>query len=103
MLMKTETKADASRKNDFRWKLFAHEYLVDLNGSRAAIAAGYSENGAHVRASELLRNRKVQELIEKLTVERVKKVDLSDERVLRELCRLAFSDPRKFFNDDGTA
>jgi phage terminase small subunit len=80
-----------SRKTDARWKLFAHEYVVDLNGSRAAIAAGYSEKGAHVRASELLRNRKVKDLIDQLTAERAKKLGLSADRILEELGRMAFA------------
>jgi phage terminase small subunit len=71
--------------------LFAHEYVIDLNGSRAAIAAGYSENGAHVSASRLLRNAKVSKLIEQITAERAKKLGLTAESVLSELGRMAFS------------
>jgi phage terminase small subunit len=82
---------EKGRKTDARWKLFAHKYVIDLNGSRAAIAAGYSENGAHVVASRLLRNAKVSKLIDDLTAERAKKLGLTADRVLEELSRMAFS------------
>jgi phage terminase small subunit len=35
---------------------FIDEYLVDGNGAGAAVRAGYSPAGAHVRASRMLRN-----------------------------------------------
>ena len=44
-------------------KIFCEEYLKDFNGSRAAIAAGYSSNGARVRAVELLAKPQVKEFI----------------------------------------
>jgi hypothetical protein len=43
---------------------FALEYAVDLNGTRAAVAAGYGKAGAHVTASRLLRNPKVQKALQ---------------------------------------
>ena len=36
--------------------MFAAEYLIDLNATRAAIAAGFSAATAHVTGSKLLRN-----------------------------------------------
>jgi phage terminase small subunit len=47
-----------------RRRAFAYEYLRDRNGTQAAIRAGYAESGAHVEASRLLRNPKVQAIIE---------------------------------------
>ena len=37
-----------------RARVFVDEYLVDLNGTRAAIRAGYSVRTAKVKASTLL-------------------------------------------------
>ena len=74
-----------------RHEIFAREYVKDLNGTRAAIAAGYGEKGAHVRASQLLRNRKVQGLLAKLTKKHADKLDLSTEKVLSELSSMGFS------------
>lgn len=47
-----------------RADLFAIEYLVDFNGTQAAIRAGYAEGAAHVQATRLLRNDKVLSRIE---------------------------------------
>ena len=74
-----------------RYEFFAREYLIDLNGTRAAIAVGYSEAGAAVRANELLRKRKVQELIQQFQTKRASKLGLKAEQVVEELRRLAFS------------
>lgn len=81
---------------------FIKEYLIDHNATRAAISAGYSENGAEVTGHRLLRNPKVREEIEKANAEINSSLDVSIERVRKELARLAFYDPRKFFKDDGS-
>lgn len=83
-------------------RIFVREYLVDRNGTRAAIAAGYSKKTAEAAASRLLRNVKVAEEIGQLTEKRIEGLEVTSERVLRELARLAFLDPRKFFKDDGS-
>ena len=50
----------STRIREFRSKLtaqqlrFVDEYLIDLNGTRVAIRAGYSHKGAEVRGSELV-------------------------------------------------
>ena len=86
-----------ARKNS-RHEIFTREYVKDLNGTRAAIAAGYGEKGAHVRASQLLRNRKVQGLLAKLTKKHADKLDLSAEKVLSELSRMGFSNFLDYVN-----
>jgi phage terminase small subunit len=45
---------------------FCHHYLETGNGTASAKAAGYGESGAHVRASTLLKNSKVQKYLEDL-------------------------------------
>jgi phage terminase small subunit len=79
------------RKTKRRYQIFAREYLVDLNGKRAAIAAGYSSRSAEVTASRLLKKPRVQKLIRKLMRRRAEKLDLTGEKVLKELARLAFA------------
>lgn len=44
---------------------FVQAYLVDSNGKKAAIKAGYSKAGAEVAASRLLRHPKVAEALKK--------------------------------------
>jgi phage terminase small subunit len=83
--------ANSSLKIDRRVELFVREYLVDFNGARAAIAAGYAEKSARVTASRLLTKANIQALIEKLQAERTKKLDITAERILSELSKMAFS------------
>lgn len=45
-------------------KLFCDEYLVDLNGTQAAIRAGYSENSATEIASQNLTKLHIKEYIQ---------------------------------------
>lgn len=77
------------------------EYLKDMNGTRAAIAAGYSPNGAEVTASKLLRNSKVSEQIDKKLGKKLDKLEISSDRILNELAKVAFLDPRKFYDEHG--
>jgi phage terminase small subunit len=90
-----------SDKREARAEIFAREYLIDLNGARAAIAAGYSKKGADVAAQRMLGNVRVKALIAKLTEEKFAKLDISAERILQELARLAFLDPRRLFTPEG--
>lgn len=71
--------------------MFAREYVIDLNGTRAAIAAGYSESTAASKASQLLTKSKVQRLIQELQSKRASKLELKAEHITEELRRLAFS------------
>ncbi len=85
-----------------RRELFAREYVIDLNGTRAAIAAGYSPNGANSKAAQLLATVRVQKRVEELLAKRASKLEIKADRVLEELAKLAFLDPRKFYREDGS-
>lgn len=88
-----------------REQAFVQHYRADpkRNATRAAIAAGYSEKTAEAAASRLLRNVKVRERIRELDGPVLAKHNLTAERVLQEIARLCFVDPRKFFRADGSA
>lgn len=59
---------------------FVNEYLIDMNGARAARAAGYSEKTARIAASgDLLTNPNVKEAIQKKLKERAAAADGSFE------------------------
>lgn len=80
---------------------FCYEYIANsFNGTKAAIAAGYSEKGANARASELLARRKVQDKIKELTEKYLKKIEFNGQKVLNEIALLSFSDMRKHMNAD---
>lgn len=72
-------------------KRFAKEYLIDLNATRAYIAAGYSEKGAGQSAFTLLKNPEIQALIQAGQSRQEEKLDISGGRVLSELSKLAFA------------
>lgn len=82
---------------------FIAEYLTDGNATRSYIAAGYSPVGATAGASRLLANVSVRERLAELQGARLEKLAITADRVLAELAKLAFFDPRKFFNPDGSA
>ena len=81
-------------------KIFVQEYLIDLNATQAYIRAGYTGKGAEVSACKLLTNPKVSEAIQKAIAAREKRTEISQDRVLKEYAKLAFLDPRKFFDED---
>ena len=82
-------------------KRFVEEYLIDLNGRQAAIRAGYSPKTADVQASRLLRNAKVQKAIEAAMYARSKRTEVSADRVVEELARIAFANMRDYWPRPG--
>lgn len=80
---------------------FAIEYIKDLNGTQAAIRAGYSPTGANATGSRLLANHKVQHLVYKLNQERLERTKIDADFVLQEHARLATSDVAECFDEEG--
>jgi hypothetical protein len=72
---------------------FALEYFKDGNGTRAAIRAGYSPDGANVAASRLLTNDIVISVIAEHEADAAAAAGLTRARVLREMMDIAFADP----------
>lgn len=70
---------------------FIREYLIDLHGTKAAIRAGYAEGSAEVAASRLLRQAKIRRVVTVALEARAAKTEITQDRVLRELEHLAFS------------
>ena len=83
-------------------KKFVEDYLANGgNATQAAISAGYSEKSAGVTGSKLLKDAKVLAEISKRRVEIVANAELSTDRLVKEIGRISFSDPRKIINDKG--
>ncbi|CAB3782109.1 terminase small subunit [Paraburkholderia fynbosensis] len=80
---------------------FVEEYLVDLNATQAAIRAGYSKGTARAIASENLSKPDIQQAIAEAMKKREKRTQITQDRVLLELGRIAFFDPRRLFDADG--
>lgn len=82
---------------------FCEEYLIDLNGTQAAIRAGYSVETAGSIASELLKIPEVRARIDQAMAERSKRVGVNADRVLQELAKVAFINAADIINmDDAT-
>lgn len=81
---------------------FVAEYLIDLNATQAAIRAGYSSKTAASIGEELLRKPEIGQAVEAGRAKLMAKTNITAERVLQEMGRLAFSDVRNLFNADGS-
>jgi len=75
---------------------FVQEYLVDVNGTQAAIRAGYSEKTAKIQASQLLTNINVSQTIEAGHDRLAELVKVRQYEVVREFRRIGFADMRDF-------
>ncbi|HSW65267.1 MAG TPA: terminase small subunit [Dissulfurispiraceae bacterium] len=82
-------------------KVFVQEYLVDLNATQAAIRAGYSQRTAGWIGPQLLGKTHIAEAVQGAMAKREERTEITQDRVLKEYAKLAFLDPRRFYNDDG--
>lgn len=80
---------------------FCAEYLKDLNAGQAAIRAGYSAKSAYRTASRMLADKDIQAYLAKISKKRSLRTAVTQDRVLTEISRLAFNDPRRAFDDNG--
>lgn len=81
---------------------FADEFLIDLNGTQAAIRAGYSKKTAANIASQNLGKLHIQEAIAERRDKLAKDAGITPERVLAEYAKIGFSDLRKVLTSEGT-
>ncbi|CAM3923107.1 MULTISPECIES: terminase small subunit [Paenibacillus] len=77
---------------------FVDEYLIDLNATQAAIRAGYSSKTASEQGSRLLANVKVRACIDERMAELSRRTGVNQERIIRELARIAFVNPTELVN-----
>ena len=66
-------------------KQFCEEYIIDLNGTQAAIRAGYSKKTARAIANELLTKLDIQEYICELKNKRSERVKYSQDELMRDI------------------
>jgi phage terminase small subunit len=92
----------STRAAKLKRKLFAEAFVQNGgNATRAAIAAGYAPRSAGVTGSRLLRESNVKVAVREAEERALGKARLSTERVLRELERAIFADPRKLYDEKG--
>ena len=73
---------------------FVRQYLVDLNSTQAAIRAGYSEKTAYRIGAELLQKTSVAEAIATAQAKREQRTEITADRVVAELAKIAFGSAR---------
>jgi phage terminase small subunit len=84
------------KAREARITLFVQEYLkANFNGTKAAIAVGYSPTSARVQASELLATPEVQALLDVAIAERAERVKIDADDVLKRMYAVATADPRE--------
>ncbi|MDK1020206.1 MAG: terminase small subunit [Candidatus Hydrogenedentes bacterium] len=78
--------------------LFVEYYLgaANLNATKAAIMAGYAKKSAQSQASTLMVNPHVTKYMRKRMDDRKRRMEVSQEKIIRELSVLAFSTPGEF-------
>lgn len=91
----------ASNRLSEKQMRFIEEYLVDMNATRAATAAGYKSSYPNVVGHDLLRHPVVGKRIEEAIKARAYSMGITANRVLEELAKLAFGDIRDIFDEDG--
>lgn len=72
-------------------KIFCEQYILDWNGARAAVAAGYSVKTARIIATENLSKPNIQAYISEVQADLEKLLKISRAKVLAEHMKLAFS------------
>lgn len=73
-------------------RAFAMQYVIDFNGYKAAVRAGYSVKSARVQASKLLAREDIQALIEQKMATIEHNTGINAERVLAETWGIATAD-----------
>lgn len=77
---------------------FVEEYLVDLNATQAAVRAGYSAKTAHSIGDENLRKPEIKTALDAAMAARSDRTQVTADRVVRELAKIAFTDRRDLFD-----
>src|SRR5947209_3662193 len=80
---------------------FVAEFLVDFNATKAAIRSGYSARTAGAIGGENLQKPEILAAIQSRRAAVVAKLEITVERLVTEMARIALADPRKLFDERG--
>lgn len=84
-----------------RHQQFVDEYLIDLNGTQAAIRAGYSARTAQKQAYQLLARPDVQTAVSAAQASRSARTKVTADVVLEHLDAARTADLADLYDDDG--
>jgi phage terminase small subunit len=82
-----------------RAQLFVSEYLKDLNGTQAAIRAGYSPATARVTASKILANVSISTAIHEAQDKILKENHVTVSRIVHGVSLITFLDPASLYDE----
>ena len=86
-----------------RRMMFVEAYLSNgKNATQAAVAAGFSPKTAERQGSRMVRDVRVQTILDKRRTEIAEKHELSTNEIMADMARALRFDPRKLFGQDGT-
>lgn len=77
--------------NNPKQSAFCREYVLDYNGTQAAIRAGYSKRTAYSQSFDLLKKPEIQKEIQALESRIENKVIITKDKILRELSLIGFA------------
>lgn len=80
---------------------FVREYLVDTNGTAAAIRAGATKRSADSQAAKWMMDPRVKREIQLAMDRRAQRLEVKQDDVLREIMRIAFVDISEAYDDNG--
>ncbi len=100
MGIKSEPPAKITQ-TDIRYAKFAREYLVDGNGTQAAIRAGYSPTSAGSTAAVILADPRTQTALRKARLELESASGVTIAEVVQELRGILLADPGDALAADG--
>lgn len=69
-------------------KAFCNEYIIDLNGTQAAIRAGYSKKTAGSQANAFLKKPEIQQYLQELMAGIAKRNRISQDEIMRDLIEI---------------
>jgi phage terminase small subunit len=90
----------AARRLTPKQAAFVREYLVDLNATQASVRAGYSAKTAEQQGPRLLGNVGVAAAIKVAIDARAQRTEITQDRVLEEIARVAFANIADLFDWD---
>lgn len=82
---------------------FCEEYLIDLNGTQAAIRAGYSDKTANRIANQLLSKLDIQKAIQELKIGRSERTQTDYDWVLTEAKNSYQINAAVIYDEEGNA
>lgn len=80
---------------------FCQEYMIDMNATQSAIRSGYSEKTAYSIGSENLSKPEIIEYLQALTKKQQERTEITADRVLKELAKIAFFNMDDVLDDSG--